>query len=477
MPVRHPAKRGASSGGATSLTGLTDVSTAAVTDKFALMANGSAYVGRALVEADISDLGTYANLAVTETMSTGLRTGGLLSVNADTTKFDIAAGTGLVVDHSASPPTVTEVSFGPFTAQTVTNLATAFNTDIAIDSAGAIQQATSFTNAQLRGWIFLGGLDHNNKTTIDDAFPVTIPVKAAVSGLRELARSIGDINFDGNIYSANGANLSINKSAGSVFSFGRNFQTDVDDPHTLTTASDTLVTFGKVFNNGSGIGSFTADGTTVDPNSYDDGTGVLATVTANRYTIQRFLFFPNANKTFVQYGTAEYVRETEALDAVPRAQFVALAGIKTAMVRGYLVVQQGETDLTNATFLSADRLGTVASTSGGIEASFNSLTDTNFTTLTTDDYAKYDGAEWVNSALSVAVSDLANGTDGELITWDAAGAPATVAVGTATHVLTSNGAGAAPTFQAAAGGSSAETISKTADETVATSTTYQELYA
>jgi len=50
---------------------------------------------------------------------------------------------------------------------------------------------------------------------------------------------------------------------------------------------------------------------------------------------------------------------------------------------------------------------------------------------------------------NLAVSALADGTDGELITWDAAGAPATVAAGTSTHVLTSNGAGAAPTFQAA----------------------------
>lgn len=53
---------------------------------------------------------------------------------------------------------------------------------------------------------------------------------------------------------------------------------------------------------------------------------------------------------------------------------------------------------------------------------------------------------------AVAVSNLASGTDGELITWDASGDPATVAVGTSGQVLTSNGAGAAPTFQAAAGG-------------------------
>jgi hypothetical protein len=53
---------------------------------------------------------------------------------------------------------------------------------------------------------------------------------------------------------------------------------------------------------------------------------------------------------------------------------------------------------------------------------------------------------------AIAVAALADGTDGELITWSASAVADTVAVGTATHVLTSNGAGAAPTFQAAAGG-------------------------
>jgi hypothetical protein len=46
---------------------------------------------------------------------------------------------------------------------------------------------------------------------------------------------------------------------------------------------------------------------------------------------------------------------------------------------------------------------------------------------------------------------MAGGTDGELITYDALGDPAKVAVGTSGHVLTSGGAGVAPTFQAAAG--------------------------
>ena len=42
---------------------------------------------------------------------------------------------------------------------------------------------------------------------------------------------------------------------------------------------------------------------------------------------------------------------------------------------------------------------------------------------------------------------MAGGTDGNLITYDTNGDPAYVATGDATEVLTSNGAGAAPTFQ------------------------------
>ena len=53
---------------------------------------------------------------------------------------------------------------------------------------------------------------------------------------------------------------------------------------------------------------------------------------------------------------------------------------------------------------------------------------------------------------AITLAKMAHGTDGNLITYDAAGAPANVATGTSTHVLTSNGVGAAPTFQAAAAG-------------------------
>jgi hypothetical protein len=53
---------------------------------------------------------------------------------------------------------------------------------------------------------------------------------------------------------------------------------------------------------------------------------------------------------------------------------------------------------------------------------------------------------------TINISKLLDGIDGELITYDANGKPAHVAVGTSGQVLKSNGPGAAPTFQDESGG-------------------------
>ena len=53
---------------------------------------------------------------------------------------------------------------------------------------------------------------------------------------------------------------------------------------------------------------------------------------------------------------------------------------------------------------------------------------------------------------AVTLAKQAGGTDGNLITYNASGNPDVVATGNSGQVLTSNGSGAAPTFQAASGG-------------------------
>jgi len=98
--------------------------------------------------------------------------------------------------------------------------------------------------------------------------------------------------------------------------------------------------------------------------------------------------------------------------------------------------------------LAANNLSDVANAStslsnlGGIGASTSdSLTNKTFNANGTG-----------NSLSNVDVADLADATDGELITWSAAGVATTVSVGTVGQVLKSNGAGAAPSFQAGGGG-------------------------
>jgi hypothetical protein len=57
----------------------------------------------------------------------------------------------------------------------------------------------------------------------------------------------------------------------------------------------------------------------------------------------------------------------------------------------------------------------------------------------------------------IPLTQMVDGTDGNLFTYDANGNPVAVATGTSGQVLTSNGAGAAPTFQAGQAGSIVQT--------------------
>jgi hypothetical protein len=300
--------------------------------------------------------------------STGIRSGGLLTINADPAKFDVSAGSGWVVSHPTGLPSVlTEVVWSAFTAQVITNLATSFATDIAINSSGVLLQQNSYSDIELRSVILLGGLDHSNNTSIVNTFPIQKPVIAVASNVADLAKAVGDINLQGNVFSPNGANLFLNKSAGEVYSYGRNNALAPSDPSKVTTPQQTALSFGYVFNNGGGFGTFVPPGTSINPSSYDNGTGTLAVVANNKWTIQRVLFFANANKTFVQYGTQEYNSKADALASAAGAAFVALPGIRTAMVRGYIVLKKGTTALSSVdnAFLESDKFGSVAGLTSG----------------------------------------------------------------------------------------------------------------
>lgn len=133
------------------------------------------------------------------------------------------------------------------------------------------------------------------------------------------------------------------------------------------------------------------------------------------------------------------------------ANLKAASVVTNANLTGPVTSVGNATAITNGTISNAMLAnGAVASLSGTNTGDQTSITG-NAGTVTTN--ANLTGpVTSVGNATSIAngsvsVSKLANGTDGELITWDSNGVATTVAVGTAGHTLTSNGAGAAPTFQ------------------------------
>jgi len=133
---------------------------------------------------------------------------------------------------------------------------------------------------------------------------------------------------------------------------------------------------------------------------------------------------------------------------------IALSKIDTAAAATFTTLSA--TADSNQLVLDSDGNATTitAAASGAVTLTLPDATDTLVGKATTDTFTNktFDANGTGNSLSNVDVADLASGTDGELITWDASGDPATVAVGTSGQILTSNGAGAAPTFQAAAGG-------------------------
>ena len=78
---------------------------------------------------------------------------------------------------------------------------------------------------------------------------------------------------------------------------------------------------------------------------------------------------------------------------------------------------------------------------------------------------------------AVTLAKMASGTDGNIISYDASGNPVAVATGSSGQVLTSAGAGAVPSFQAAAaGGKVLQVVSKTiTSEQSTTSTSFTDV--
>ena len=314
--------------------------------------------------------GTYGKILLSDLqgkkafLSTGLIKNGLISANGDPTKFNITAGIGIISNFDdPENPTSTIVNFPAFTGITPTYLLTGTITYVAInDVATVVMQATPFTPEQRRSFIVLGAVVHSNLTTINVINNISAPTNASTNQLHDFIEAVGALNLTGNKYTANGANLQLNKSAGLIFKLGSNFANDWKNPHELAQTAGTSLTFRYRTQNGT-EGS---DRINLDPALYDLN-NVLTAVPNNKFTIQTVTMF-QSGVTRIQYGQNVYDDLATAKNAVFTRNFVLEPNSKeNGIIRAYIIMKNTTTSLQNvadADILEAQKFGGIAS--GGV---------------------------------------------------------------------------------------------------------------
>lgn len=314
-----------------------------------------------------SDANKPISVADMAAHSTGLKTGGVLSIGVGgagvATTFTIASGVGLIVDNTLSTATLSTVTFGAKTNVAVTNIGTQPLTFVAIDSSGnVVQQATDFTSEQHRLYIVIGSIIHTNLTTVTAVNQGQHLAISPISQLNDLVQALAGFNVSGNVVTANGANLNINKSAGELFKQGANYATSANKPNVVSLGSLTAASFR--YNNQTGAAG--ASIIAIDPNNYDLA-GVTTAVTANRFTIQRIFLF-SSNLLAIQRGQAIYSTLADAKAAIQTETFLVNSAISpNSVLRAFLIVKQGTTNLSSATdafFLEAPKFGGTAGVGG-----------------------------------------------------------------------------------------------------------------
>ena len=289
--------------------------------------------------------------------STGLLSGGVLSVGTGgpgvATTYDISDGNGKVVTELGVD---TPVSWTGLTGE-IPIFGVSVITFVAINNVGAVvQQSTPFTTLQSRTLIILGVVVHVNGVNVDTVNNEQHISYNVMSSVYDAMESIGFFNVTGNVFSANGANLTINKSLGSLFKMGSNYDIDVNNPHVRTNAATIGGIFQYRFSDGSS-GILTE--TNIDPNNLDDGAGGLTAVANNQWSVQRIYIF-TSNNIKIQRGVSDYASSSAAINGIPTEPYVTEPSIAAnGLFRGWLIVKEGATVLNgvDAIFLSAGKFG------------------------------------------------------------------------------------------------------------------------
>lgn len=294
----------------------------------------------------------------TDGLITGVIAGGVITINTDPSKVDIAAGNGFIVDYT-NPliPIDTPVSWDAQEGVTIDEIGSSQFTVFTVNALGIIgQQVTKVTPTLKRQKIILDAASHPNFSTVAEIAISSQQSYQATNACLDYISKNGPLNT-GNTIAPASTDLTIQKASGETTFPFINRQIDAQDPTSLANPSIPLVTFVGSYQDGSG-GFVTVLGQTdIDPELYDDGSGTLANVPNNNWQIKRAYFFGQTGDIAITMGTEVYNNKDSAIAGI----FTEAPSINPLFSAGQfvsaIIVQEGATDLSDsaqATFISID---------------------------------------------------------------------------------------------------------------------------
>ncbi|MFS4469107.1 hypothetical protein [Maribacter sp. 2210JD10-5] len=275
-------------------------------------------------------------------VSSGLLNGGELTINSsDGTTFDLTAGNAVIVDRS-NPlnPIITEFNWTSQTGIAATLLGTESASFIYLDSSSnIIQKSTPPNGVDRRELVFIAQLGHSgNATEILNVAQAPTIFESPLDLTRDVLAFTGVLS-KGNFISANGSNLSLNKSAGSLMGEGVNFFQDASSPNIREYPEYIAPVLRMRDRNSNG-----ANATFLDVAQYDNN-GTLSPVPASDWTNQRVYMLTNGNLV-VQYGQVVYNTKNQALRFQDSEDFVPIVNVTdTARLLAIITVKGNANEL------------------------------------------------------------------------------------------------------------------------------------
>jgi hypothetical protein len=264
---------------------------------------------------------------------TGLLNGGLITTQSSTV-YQVGSGSGIIVNLNASYsdnpyPTISYINWGNLSASIAPLSASYDQSFVSIEANGTIfAQGTPYTDGQFNTLIPIGIVLHQNHSTINGVKTQPSLAYGWKQRSADFIRAFGPLKISGYVVAPSGSSTgSLTIGSGTSFADGANYSVDPNSPSYTVDAGTTV---SKIFryrqsgsewvydtNNGAGYQN-------LDPVYYNPGgLGVLDTVGASNYSLQRVFWYPNSvtKAIVVYYGNDRYGTLALAEAAMATEQF------------------------------------------------------------------------------------------------------------------------------------------------------------